>query len=272
MIQRYSGQNRIEWRTCVIFYQAGSFILLQPASFSNFVQVCWLKDVCYSIWYCELHRLTWLRITQNRGEGGGILYKGYKCMMNFDSKWFSLDHQLKELITNAYNAYERRWLYPQGYILLLGSEVNIGEVMPAATDQDQYELQYLSCLISYQVSTYQDELSFAPRSKCIVHVSSNVGTWSKTTSSFTLIPTYYQRSCWKQHKSKTSACFCFCMHSLCICNMNILWLFVNAILLKLATCLSGYKSIIVDPIALRKDKTLWSLTLLPSERTKLYGV
>ena len=28
----------------------------------------------------------------------------------------------------------------------------------------------------------------------------------------------------------------------------------------------------VNPIALRKDKTLWSLTLLPSEMTKLYGI
>ena len=27
-----------------------------------------------------------------------------------------------------------------------------------------------------------------------------------------------------------------------------------------------------NPIALRKNKTLWSLTLLPSGRTKLYGV
>ena len=36
-------------------------------------------------------------------------------------------------------------------------------------------------------------------------------------------------------------------------------------LLMLFYCLSGYKSIIDDPIAFRKDKTLWNLTLLPSE-------
>ena len=48
-------------------------------------------------------------------------------------------------------------------------------MMPAAIDQDQYELQYLSCLISYQVSTYQDELSFAPRNQYTC-TCRNVGT------------------------------------------------------------------------------------------------